>query len=219
MAAMAGDDHPPRSVQVSASHSIKTMPDMAVLSLSAYAENVVLDAAKKDADAQLAAIKKIMQQHEVPATHINTETMRINPRYQYRINNKREFETYEVSYQINVRIKALEHIAAMMQRLTEAGITHINGLNYGLENSESLKDDALREAVKKARVKAALMAQAAQATLGDVLTLSEGQSYSQPPMMERAMLMSADKSYGGEAPPVGEMDVTASVTATYELDD
>ncbi len=213
------DDY--RTLHVSGNHEISVMPDTAMLSITAYGEDKDADASKTIADKQLRAIISITKKLGVDEKHIDTSAMRLQPRYSYRQNRDRELEAYETSYDVTIKLKALNKLGELLKQLTQSNISRINNIQYTLDDDAVMKEKALAGAMQHARKKAALLAKEAGVTLGKLLKIHEGeQQFSNPqPRMMRAMAMDSAQTESAVAPPVGEMNISASVTAIYELDD
>lgn len=116
-----------------------------------------------------------------------------------------------------------------------AGATSTQGPNFFVGDREAAYDAALVEALQKAKTKAGLLATAAGATLGPVVTITEGGAVTppvaEPVAAEEVTKCAAPQGVAGTSravshasacatpPPVkpGKSTVTASVAATFAL--
>ena len=216
------DDY--RTIHVNASHQVKVAPDMAVVHFSVRTENDEVDVAKKEADTQLRAVKALLKEQDVDAKHLKTGHVSVQPRYSYHKGRDRKLEGYQVSYSLELKLKPMSSLGVILQKLTSVGITNINNVHYDLEHKDEARNKALVSALQKAHEKAAMLAKAEGEKLGSVLKIHEGQGgYHPRPMMgmRSAPMMMADAktAENGELPPAGELDMSASVSVIYELDD
>lgn len=215
------DDY--RTIHVSAEHQVKMMPDMAVVHFAIFAEHTKADVAKEEADQQLSGVKKLLNTHKIASKHLKSGHISVQPRYRYHKGRDRTLEGYQVSYALQLTVHDLNLVGQLLQGFTEAGISRVNNVHYTLHDDEQAKSDALLAAMKKARAKAMMLAQAEGDKLGEALKISEGHvSFNPHPVMMRGarmMVADAESAKAAEAPPVGELDISASISVIYELDE
>ena len=154
---------------------------------------------------------------------IQLQTLRLQPKREY-VRERREWVEvgYEAIRQVVVELDELEKLPELVTRVVQEGANRLSGLEYGLQDEETARNRALREAVLNARGKAALLAETLGQSLGRPLTISE-ESFSFPQPVARfdqAMMAKAEQA---EAEPAayaaGEITVTARVQVTFELSD
>jgi uncharacterized protein YggE len=125
---------------------------------------------------------------------------------------------FEATNQVTVKLNDTSALGRVMDASVSAGSNRILGFSFDLKDDTNEKNQALTMAIRDARQKAEVAAMAANVKLGRVLELSEGYSSvrhaARAPNMARAM-----GGRGQEVTPVepGEMEVTSSVTVTYEI--
>src|SRR5690606_17546665 len=122
---------------------------------------------------------------------------------------------YQVSNSVTVKVRDLEQLGAILDRSVTVGANTINGIGFSVADPSSLLDEARRQAVRDARAKAELYAEAAGATLGELETISGSQSVGGP--QPYAMAMRAD----AQSVPVaaGELSFSVSVNVAWEIRD
>ena len=115
--------------------------------------------------------------------------------------------------QVTARMNVSENIGNILDAATAAGSNSIMGISFDLRDPKQQMDKALAEAVNDSRRKANIMAATAGVKLGKILELSEGYS------LTSSNAEKAAYSLGGSTTPVlpGEMEITSSVTVTYEI--
>lgn len=124
---------------------------------------------------------------------------------------------YSVNNTVTVRQRALGNYGAVIDALATAGANQINGPSFQMDKPEPALDEARVAAVKQARDRATLFANAAGLKVGRIVSISESSSWSGPqPVFAYAM---RDGGAPPPAPPVatGELQLTASVTMMFEL--
>ena len=70
-------------------------------------------------------------------------------------------------------IHDLKKTGAVLSAALDAGANNVNGPQFEFENPQALRRQALVKAMEDAKAKAALLAQNAGASLGEVLTITE----------------------------------------------
>ena len=220
------------TISVSGEGEVTASPDIAPVSFS------VREEAKKVADAQnkvdvktkaaLAAVRKL----GVADKDIKTENYSSYPKYEWHeatyscmgLNcpppqpGRQVLIGYEVSQSVTVTVRDLDTTSAIIEALGTAGVTDMQGPNFAIDKEDTLKAEARKQAIEKARTKAEVLARDLGVSLVRVVSFSEGQNY---PIYARTM-MSAEKVDASPAPslpeiPQGEQKITSQVTVTYEI--
>jgi len=188
-------------------------PDMAVVRLAVTAEDDsaagALDAASERASAVLAALEAV----GVDARDVQTTGLSLNPVWEEDAGaprGGRRIAGYVARNGLTVRVRDLDGLGALLDRVVAEGADSLEGLEFALQNPEAAADAARRAAVRAAQRKAVLYAEAAGVNLGPVLRLAEaGNDDGGPgPTGMREMAMAAVPVAAGEL----------SVTATVEME-
>ncbi len=115
--------------------------------------------------------------------------------------------------QVTARLNVTDDIGKVLDAAIAAGSNNVMGISFDLRNPKPQMDKALSDAINDSRRKAEVMAKAAGVELEKILEISEGYSFTTSNAPRAAFSLA-------EAPtPVlpGELEVTASVTVTYEI--
>ena len=202
-----------RLITVSASGYAYAEPDRAHINAGVTAEG-------KTATAALAANTELMtkvisglKEAGIDAKDIQTSNFSVDPRYTNpQDNTPAVIDGYRVSNQLGIQVRDLKSLGGLLDKLVGLGANQINGLNFEVSQAETLKDDARKAAVANARRRAELLAAAAGAEIGEVVTISENAGYEEP----RTMGMRAMKA---DAVPIeaGTETLQADVTVTWKL--
>ncbi len=123
---------------------------------------------------------------------------------------------YRATNQVQVKQRDFSRYGQVIDTLVKAGANEVNGPSFQIDKPEAAMDEARVDAVAKARARADLYARAAGLKVVRMLTISETGGWSpQPPVLyarAEKMMMAAPSPVAA-----GELDVTASVTITFEL--
>jgi uncharacterized protein len=124
---------------------------------------------------------------------------------------------YQVSNQVTVRQRNLADFGRTIDTLVTAGATQVNGPSFSMDEPDGALDEARVEAMKKARERAKLYANAAGLKVVRILSISESGGYAPQPQVMYSRAAMADM--GGASTPVaaGEVAMNASVMVLFEL--
>ncbi len=202
-----------RLITVSATGYAYAEPDRATVSAGVAAE---ADTAAAALSANTELMQKVvdgLKESGIDAKDIQTSNFNVEPRY----TNPRDgtppvINGYRVSNQVTVLVRDLKSLGGLLDKLVTLGANQIGGLSFEVSKAETLKDEARKEAVANARRRAELLATAAGAEVGEVVTISEEVSYGGP----RPVAMRAAKA---ESVPIeaGTETLEARVTVTWKL--
>ncbi|RYE84829.1 MAG: DUF541 domain-containing protein, partial [Hyphomicrobiales bacterium] len=156
---------------------------------------------------------------------IQTSGFSVNPNYVY--SDARDANGYQLppkinGYQVfntvNVRIRKLDTLGAVLDKAVTVGSNTINGVTFSVSDTADILDEARKQALADARKKAELYATAAGVELGDLRAISETQNMGGP-----IPYAAADLAYArAEKAPVpvegGELTYTINVSVTWALD-
>ncbi len=209
------DNDTVRTITVSASKSVKVVPDMAQFAFGVT--NTDKDAAKAQ-KANTKAINDVISKLKklgVDEKSITTSNYSMYPQYDYS-NNKQELTGYQVCTTLTVRDQTIEDAGNIIAQCVDAGINDIDYINFLCSGYDDAYQEALSEAVKATQTKAETMAKAAGKKLGDVITITEGYQDTSSSYTNKAsgstMMAAEDLSFMA-----GESEISANVTVTYEI--
>jgi uncharacterized protein YggE len=216
MAAPLGAEEKPmdRLITVSATGYAHAEPDQARLSSGVTAEADTAEAALAANTERMKAVVAGLKDGGIDAKDIQTSNFNVSPRYTSpRDGAAPVINSYTVSNQVEVLVRDLKSLGGLLDKLVGLGANQINGLDFIVSKAETLKDDARKEAVANARRRAELLAAAAGAEVGEVVSIAEETTYGGPrPMM-------AARAAKAEFAPVeaGTETLEARVTVTWKL--
>jgi uncharacterized protein YggE len=162
--------------------------------------NALLSAGLKKKDIQNSRYSLTTQTEENPVPASGTAKNKTPP-------------VFVATNQVAAKMNVTENIGKVLDAAIAAGSNSVTGISFDLRDPTPQMDRALANAVNDSTRKAKLMAATAGVKLGKILELSEGYSFTSS-NAPRAAYSVADAT----TPVIpGEMEITASVTATYEI--
>lgn len=201
-----------RTVAVSGNAQVTLKPDIAYLSFGT--QNRGADVAKtRDANSKL--MEQVFAALKAKGVDVDkdvkTTNFSVNPIYD---ENGKAVTEYQIDNSIQVKVRNLDKLGEIMEAATAAGANTAGGLYFDVEDREAAYNVALVEAIKNAKMRAETLAKSAGAKLGAVVSAMENGSYSPwyPVYYGRDYAMD-----GGVPVSTGSMQVSASVSVTYEL--
>lgn len=209
----------PSSIRVTGDAKVTAKPDRvqidigvttrAVHSEEASAENA------REVDKVLSAVRKAAGSNAV----LKTISYSLSPTYQYHSSGGEPTLTgYNAQNVVQVTLDELARIGAVIDSATQAGANQVQGIQFTLRDTESVRAEALREAVRKARAEVNVLAEALGLRVVRVLSVEE----SSPRVVPVRTYMGGARSAAvasASATPVesGTLDVSADVVLTVEV--
>jgi uncharacterized protein len=199
-------------ISVMGQGSITVKPDVANVTLGVETMDTDAGKARTANDAAMARVLAAIKGFGISEDDVTTTNFTMYPRY----DDKGEKITgYTVSNTVNVKVKDLDKLGDVLGAASTAGANTAGGISFDVLDRTTAYNQALEQAMSKAKARAQVIAEACGVTLGRAITINESSSYSGPiyAMAESAM---ADKA---ASVPVsgGTLDVTASVSVVYEI--
>ncbi|MEM1041480.1 MAG: SIMPL domain-containing protein [Bacteroidota bacterium] len=227
--AQSADTPDPRTVTVSGVGTIDVEPDEATVQFAVVTRaETAEDARRENAEAAEAAMDAVRSMG-VADRNMQLLSLRLDEDVEFR-NGQRFRKGFIARRDVKVTIgdpgsspgQALDLVPRVVAEVVQRGANELNGIQYGLQDRESVEDQALRDAVARARQKAQNMAEVLGARLGRVVRIAEGNvsvPTPRPGVFARAEMAmdTADEGNPG-AFAAGEITVRATVTVTFELE-
>jgi uncharacterized protein YggE len=214
------DEPPPRTVSVSGSGEVAAQPDLAHVTLGIEARKPTLGAARTEVATAVDRVLALTRDLRIDPKLVNTTRLQIQPDYSWDDKDrKRVLLGYVVRRQVQVELRDLEQLGALIERAVDAGVNEVGDPLLDSSRRKDLEREAMVLAVQDARRNAETLAGAAGVKLGAVRSL--GGSASAPPvplyrqrvaMADMAAAPSPEATYQ-----TGEMKFSASVAAEYDL--
>lgn len=212
------------TISIEGRGEVRVAPDMATINSGVTTQGAT---AREALDANTAAMSELIDALKaagIEARDIQTSGFSVNPNYVY--SDARDdlgyslppkINGYQVSNSVTVVVRDLEELGSILDQSVTVGANTVNGVSFSVADPSELLDQARKLAFADARGKAELYASIADATLGELESISERQDFNGPqpyPMYARAEM-------SGAAPvPVeaGEMSFAITVNVSWDLD-
>ncbi len=122
---------------------------------------------------------------------------------------------YHVSHYVQATLRDLSQVGNLLAAVVEAGANTISGVNFSVEDPDTLVEQARQEALQNARTQAQAMAQALGITLGKPISVETSGGY--PVVREAVGGMGGGGMVAAPAISPGAFSVSVSVQIVYEI--
>lgn len=174
----------------------------------------VQEATTQNADAIRSVITALVDAG-IPEEDIATSSYSVYAEYDYQT-GEAVLAGYNVSNQLTVIIRDMDHIGATLDKATAAGANSIHSVQFCSTRSAAAQDEAMTLAVQDALRKGQLLASAAGLQTGGILSITESTGgYYTVSTVYKASGM-ADAVSNVILP--DDLSISASVTVTFELE-
>ena len=205
-------------ISVSGDGLVKGKPDVAHIQVVVEVTGRNTVETQQDAASRMDKVIAKLKELGVSADDIKTAQYSIYPEYRYNTGDSKPILIgYRVVNAVTVTIRQLDKVGAILDSVTVAGATRIDGLSYSIADPTSLQSQARALAMKQARAKAEELAKAAAVTLGKVTAINENSSSALPEYREANVSRSADM--GAVQTPIspGELEIRIDVQVSYGI--
>lgn len=210
-------DYPANTITVSGFGQAAGAPDVAYLQLGLDIVSQDLGQAVSDADSGLDAIVAALAGLGIAPEDIQTvnfsvwteegpygpDGMPAQTERRYRVNNI-----------LRIVVRDTSLVSQVIDAGIDAGANAVHGLTFGIDEADALESEARLEAIADAEARAAELAAAVGASLGEAIVVNEGASGGGFPM---AYAESAMGLGGGGSIQEGQLNVSVQVQVTYTL--
>jgi uncharacterized protein YggE len=124
---------------------------------------------------------------------------------------------YQVSNQVSVKQRKLADYGKVLDALVAAGANQVNGPNFMMSKPEAAQDEARAEAMRAARARAQLYAQAAGLRVIGIVSISETGGFRPQPMAYDKIMVTAQRAAPAAPVMSGELETNVTVTVQFEL--
>jgi len=204
------ESQPVRSITVVGNGKAAAKPDIARVMVGVDRMAPTANEAADEANAGIEAIMEAVKGQGVEERDIQTAYFSVYPEMDYREGGSGEVVGYRASSSLNVTVRDITKVGDILDQATTAGANNISGVNFTVDNSDPIEDQARQEAIGDANRRANDLALLMGVSVGEVLSISEVIGGAVPYPVGREM-----GGGGGIAP--GELEITSQVQVTYAI--
>jgi uncharacterized protein YggE len=168
-----------RTVTVTGSATIRSAPDEAIVTLGVQTQAPTAQGALQQNASRMSDVMKAILGDGVKSADIATAWVNLYPNYD---SGGTAIVSYAAQNQVNVTVRDLSNVGSIIDDAVGAGANLSSGIQFQLSDQNQGVERALAEAVANARAKAEALASAGDASLGSVVTITEGSAPQYPPI-------------------------------------
>ena len=202
------------TITVTGSASVSLKADYARISVGVSSKAATVEQAANENNAAIYAVIEALKEAGVLEEDIATSNYTVYAEYDYSSMGGQKLSGYNVTNQLNVIIRDMDHIGATLDKATAAGANNIYNIEFLSTKADEAQDEATVYAVQDAMRRAKLLASAAGLNLGGIKSISDTvASYG---IVTRSYASKLDAVAGNSILP-DDTSVSASVTIVFEL--
>ncbi len=205
---------PVRQITVVGKGETKAAPDTASVQLGVQTEAETARQALTDNNTKMQTLVARLKELGIADKDIQTSNISIYARYDDR---GRDVLGYQVSNTVTVTIRNISQTGEVLDKVVDAGANSVMGISFMIDQPSLLEQTARDQAIQDARTRAEAMAKASNATIGQVLSITENIGSTPPPVYPAAERATAAGDAAMVPIQTGEQTVTAQVQITFEL--
>ena len=215
-----------RTISVTGSAEVRVMPDEVLITLGIENWSPILKTAKEANDAAMKSLLGVTESMGIEAKYVQMDYVNIEPRYDVRDNESRRIAGYFVRRNVVIVLKDLTKFEPLLTASLESGVNYVQGIQFRTTELRKYRDQARALAIKADKEKAMALAGEVGDSVGEAISISEGQIYWYANSSGRSNVsQNVVQEGGGEGGELegalapGQIVVSAVVTVTFELID
>lgn len=215
------------AISTSGDAEVRVAPDEVIINVGVETVNRGLRLAKDANEAAIQRALAVARRYGVPAERIQTNYVEVEPRY-HSSDTSIDLLAYFVRRSMTVRLRDIKQFDDLLTDLLDAGINHVNGIEWRTTELRKYRDQARSMAIKAAQEKAEALAKDIGRTVGKAISVSEegiwwgalGASWwgGQRTMMQNVVSNAGGPGGSDLGTVAGQISVTARVHVSFALE-
>ncbi|MFM9853325.1 MAG: SIMPL domain-containing protein [Sphingomonadaceae bacterium] len=204
-------------LDITARGDVRRVPDVAVISAGVVTQAIDAAAAMRENAGRMSRVIAALKSAGVADKDMSTSSISLSPQYRYVENQAPVITGYQASNQLTIRFRDIAKSGGILDVLVKQGANQINGPTLTIDKPDAAQDEARIDAVKRARTRAELYARATGLKIKRIVSISESEGYSGPPVQLAQFARVADAAAKTDIEP-GEQSISVTVSVVFELE-
>ncbi len=216
----ASSAEPVQEITVSASGTVRLVPDKATVSFGVTTREATAELAQSRNSEAVKNVMDVLVSRGVEEKSIRTSSYNMYPQYDWSEGGEQRIIGYVVTTSMSVQDQNIEDLGTLLSACVAAGINNVDNVSFLCSGYDEAYRQALAQAVEASREKAEALAAAAGKELGDPISITEGwQDTSARYGKSANAAFAAEAAMDAAAPALqpGESEIVASVTVAYGM--
>ncbi|MEZ4629480.1 MAG: SIMPL domain-containing protein [Deinococcales bacterium] len=205
-------------ISVSGQGTVYAEPDIALVDFGIISQDGDLSKATANANAVISSIREVLSALGIEDKDIRTSEFNIWPQDRYNRDGEVVGREYQVNHTLTVTVRESAKLGEVLSQAVAAGANNVNNIRYSFDNSEGLEQQARALAMANAKAKASQLAELAEVSLGKVIRIEEGVSYSDPSPMPVARYAMAEMANSAAPVSGGQLAVSVSLAVVFAIE-
>ncbi|MCX6781218.1 MAG: SIMPL domain-containing protein [Candidatus Magasanikbacteria bacterium] len=210
----------PHTITIAGTGKVTATPTIATTNVGLVTEKADVASAQTENTNKMNALISALKSLGIDSADIKTAQYQINPKYTYDQKNGSTINGYSVTQSVEVKIRDLTKISAVLAKAGDAGANQVSGIQFTIDEPKNLEAQARELAVQDAKDKAEKLAATLGVRISRVVDFSEVTPNNMPGPVPMMYAKDAAGVGGGvPAPDVqsGSVEVHSDVAITYEI--
>lgn len=203
-------------VSVNASATVYMQPERVMFSVGVSETAPSVVEAQSKVNKTISSVIEALIDAGIPRKDISASYLSVYSEYNYN-SSPPTIVGYNATHQLDVKTTDIENVGSIIDAALNAGANQFNSVQFGVVDGSESYREALKLAVEAAKEKALVLADASGMKLGALVSIEEQPTYSIYDGGYSNALRAEEDSAGGTEVMTGNISVTASVVAVYEL--
>lgn len=207
-----------RTITVNGIGSSSVAPDRAAVQMSIVARSSTVAAAQEVAADVAAKVLEVTGNLGIDREQVDTTGSSVRPDYRWnREREEQELRGYIAERQIQVDLRDLDKLGALIEGAVEAGVNQVSPPQLDSSKRREAYREALDAAARDAQANAAQLASSLGARLGEVLQITTDSQPAPPRPFMRAAMADSMEATAPETYNAANLGFDATITAVFEL--
>ena len=208
------------TVNIDGEGKVSGKPDVAMINLGVQSDAKTVKEAQNDNTKKMNDIIKAIKGMGVKDEDLQTTNYNIYPKYDYnQVRGTSDITGYTVSQSATVKVRDLDKTGDILSKAGELGANQVGGVQFTIDNPESLKAQARQKAIDNAKAKADELFKKLGVSPGRIVSFNEYTAGTGGPIYYAKEM--ATGMGGGVAPSPdiqsGSLDVVVNVSLVFEI--
>lgn len=207
-------------ITVSGTGKVYAKPDVAIVSLGVSTEGstvaYVIEKNTEKMNAAIEAVKKLgVEDKDIQTTNYN-----LYPEYNYTEAAGRYFQGYKLEQNVQVKIRDFTKIGDILSKATTGGVNLVGNLQFTIDDSDQIKQEARAKAIEKAKANAENLAAKSGIKLGKIINVYENYSSPYPVMYDSKVAYGMGGGAESSVSPAiesGQQEINVTINLTYRV--
>lgn len=202
---------------------VRKAPDFALLNIGVVTTGKSSEEALASNRPAMNSISEIARRHGVDSADVHTSVFSLKPRFKQVANSPGQSQSslkvpdgYEARTSLQITVRKLPSLGPLIDECVKSGSNEISNISFGLDDIETVRDEARRLAAQTAKARAKLYAEALGIELGGLISATDDAANA---VSGVADLPSRRRSPGQAVSIIepGEIVVSSSITTTWRI--